>query len=296
MRKKNIIAATSNNETYDFLFNVINAYKHWNFKRFDNIDILKKHVLFKNIDLFIIDSEFATTQIQEMFLSSTNKTPYIVMVNESDDIEALSWIHKGASGFLHVPINETSEEAVTFVVKSMFRCAKIIPARIKQIMYELRPDNWFYFRIYSDIHALEQFQRYFTMLYSACLREEDNRTLYLALNEVCINAIEWGNKKDLNKNVEIYYKFESDKVILRVIDEGPGFDPKIVPNPMELGPLEIVKIRKKRGKRLGGYGLALVRKIMDRLEFRSNGNEIYMEKKILYTSNKRNACNHSSSD
>ncbi|MCD4657710.1 MAG: ATP-binding protein, partial [Planctomycetes bacterium] len=158
---------------------------------------------------------------------------------------------------------------------------------LKQISCQQHSDSWFCLSTFSDISALEQFQRYFTMLYSTNLSEEDNRTLYLAINEVCINAIEWGNKKDIDKNIQIHYKFTPEKVLLRVVDEGQGFDPSIVPNPMELGPLEIVKIRKKRGKRLGGYGLALVGKIMDKLEFRGIGNDIYMEKHLEYTDKKR---------
>ena len=217
----------------------------------------------------------------------TNNAPYLVILRESSEIDALNWIHKGACGFLHEPIDEISEETATFVIKSIFRCVKVMSERLNQIKFELRPDNWFYFSTFSVISALEQFQRFFSMLYSPNLREEDNRNLYLAINEVCINAIEWGNKKDIDKSIQLYYKFTQDKVMMRIIDEGNGFDPSIVPDPMELGPLEIVKIRKERGKRLGGYGLALVSKIMDKVEFRGKGNEIYMEKQLQYSDRKR---------
>ncbi len=287
MKNKNIIAVTNNNQTYDFLFDIINTYEHWNLKRIEKTDDLSQNIVQDDEDLFIIDSEFVTPQIQNIFLSPANKKPYIVILRQSGEIEALSWIHKGACGFLHEPIDEISEETATFVIKSIFRCVKVVSERLNQIAFEKQHDNWFYFSTYSDISALEQFQRFFSMLYSSNLREEDNRNLYLAVNEVCINAIEWGNKKNIDKKIQIYYKFTQDKVILRVLDEGQGFDPSIVPNPMELGPLEIVKIRKEGGKRLGGYGLALVGKIMDKVEFRGKGNEIYMEKRLQYTTKKR---------
>jgi len=287
MRNKSIIAVTKSDEVYDFLNNAIMSTENWNLSRLDRTGNLNQQILREDVDLFILDKKYATPVIQNVFLSPLNEKAYIVVLHEPDEMEALQWIHKGASGFLHKPISEVSDEYATFVIKSIFRCSKVESARLSQIKYEHLEDGWVYFRTYSDISALEHFQRYFAMLYSANLRDEDNRNLYLAVNEVCINAIEWGNAKDLDKNVEIFYKFTPEKVMIRIKDEGKGFDPKIVPNPMELGPLEIVKIRKERGKRLGGYGLALVRKIMDKVEFVGCGNEIYMEKEIEYSFNNR---------
>ncbi|MCD4658386.1 MAG: hypothetical protein K8S87_12695, partial [Planctomycetes bacterium] len=141
MKKKTIIAATNNNETYDFILNITYAFEHWNLKRLGSDADINQHVLRKDVDLLIIDSEYITPQVQEILLSPKNKTHYIVILRESTDIEALSWIHKGACGFLHEPTSEVSEESATFVIKSIFRCSKVKPERLKQISCQQHSDS-----------------------------------------------------------------------------------------------------------------------------------------------------------
>ena len=55
MKKKTIIAATNNNETYDFILNITYAFEHWNLKRLGSDADINQHVLRKDVDLLIID-------------------------------------------------------------------------------------------------------------------------------------------------------------------------------------------------------------------------------------------------
>jgi len=53
----------------------------------------------------------------------------------------------------------------------------------------------------------------------------------LALEEAVINAIKHGNRMDKARHVTITYSVDSRQCVIGVEDEGPGFDPKAVPDP-----------------------------------------------------------------
>src|SRR5262249_46327191 len=55
----------------------------------------------------------------------------------------------------------------------------------------------------------------------------------------------------------------------RIEDQGPGFDPKTLPDPTDPANLE----------RLGGRGLLLIRTFMDEVQFNAAGNRITMRKR-----------------
>ena len=98
-------------------------------------------------------------------------------------------------------------------------------------------------------------------------RVEDLKT---AVSEACINAIEHGNKFDLNTKVGI--TLASDEKGLKVIvhDEGDGIDPKKIPTKRT----EENGFPKRRG-----YGMFLIRNLVDEISFESKpgeGNEVKM--------------------
>ncbi len=57
-------------------------------------------------------------------------------------------------------------------------------------------------------------------------------SIRLALAEGLTNAIKHGNKSDASKNVRIRYSVTRERFDIMIIDEGPGFDPADVPNPI----------------------------------------------------------------
>ena len=96
--------------------------------------------------------------------------------------------------------------------------------------------------------------------------QEDIFAVHLALAEAFINAVEHGNKLDPKKEVKVDYSVDTDKVEIAMTDEGPGFDPGIIPDP-------------RRGENLykaKGRGLLLIRSYMDIVEFNQKGNCLRM--------------------
>jgi serine/threonine-protein kinase RsbW len=80
----------------------------------------------------------------------------------------------------------------------------------------------------------------------------------LALREALANAIVHGNRSALDKLVRIESTIEAGELVVRVFDQGAGFEPDQVPDPR--APENLLKP--------GGRGLLLMRAFMDRVEFR----------------------------
>jgi serine/threonine-protein kinase RsbW len=98
--------------------------------------------------------------------------------------------------------------------------------------------------------------------------EHDVFGVHLALEEALVNAIKHGNRKDPAKKVEVDCRISRDRVVIRIADEGDGFDPEAVPDPTDEENLEIPS----------GRGLMLMRCYMTTVAFNERGNEVVMEK------------------
>jgi serine/threonine-protein kinase RsbW len=79
----------------------------------------------------------------------------------------------------------------------------------------------------------------------------------IAVREAVANAIKHGNRQDPEKEVEVELSVLDDEVIIRVQDEGEGFDPGEVADP--LAPENLLKPN--------GRGIFYMRSFMDRIEY-----------------------------
>jgi serine/threonine-protein kinase RsbW len=86
----------------------------------------------------------------------------------------------------------------------------------------------------------------------------------LALHEAAGNAFRHGNRSDPRKTIHIRYLVTVAEVLLEVEDQGRGFDPEQVPDPITEPYLD----------RPGGRGLFLVRTYMTWVSFNPEGNRV----------------------
>lgn len=104
--------------------------------------------------------------------------------------------------------------------------------------------------------------------------DEDTRHwIGLAVREAVANAIKHGNREDPDKQVEVDLMVDAGELVVRVRDQGPGFDPDLVSDP--LAPENLL--------RPGGRGIFYIRRLMDGVEYRfgdSQGTEIILRKRI----------------
>ena len=90
--------------------------------------------------------------------------------------------------------------------------------------------------------------------------------LQVVLSEAISNAIVRGNREDRAKWVDVRAELLADVIRVYVTDEGPGFDPRAVPDPVHPQQLD----------EAGGRGLYLIRKLVDAVQFNEQGNTICM--------------------
>ena len=103
--------------------------------------------------------------------------------------------------------------------------------------------------------------------------DEDTRTgVSMAVREGMINAILHGNAYDPGKRVNLTFEQNGQELIVIITDEGKGFVPEEVPDP--LAPENLLK--------QSGRGIFLMRAFMDEVRFRKlePGTEITMIKRL----------------
>lgn len=92
--------------------------------------------------------------------------------------------------------------------------------------------------------------------------------IHLALEEALVNAVQHGNRSDLQKSVEMRCYLGDDQVRIEIEDEGPGFDVTKLPDPTS----------DEFRERPNGRGVLLIRTFMSHVEYRGRGNLVVMEK------------------
>jgi serine/threonine-protein kinase RsbW len=115
----------------------------------------------------------------------------------------------------------------------------------------------------------------------AGLDEEARHWVGVAVRESVINAIKHGNAGDAGKRVHVEFTpleaaAEPPGIVIRVRDEGPGFDPSTLPDP--LAPENLLKA--------SGRGIFLIRSFMDEMVLQrapEGGMEVVMIKRASQT-------------
>jgi serine/threonine-protein kinase RsbW len=103
--------------------------------------------------------------------------------------------------------------------------------------------------------------------------EDSAHWVGMSVREAVTNAIQHGNKLNINKKVDIRYQVLQDRISISVKDQGAGFHVDDIPSP-----LDAVNLLKPSGR-----GIFYIRTFMDEVEFKSlsqGGMEVYMVKKL----------------
>jgi serine/threonine-protein kinase RsbW len=91
----------------------------------------------------------------------------------------------------------------------------------------------------------------------------------LSVDEALVNALKHGNSYNPERAVRVRYHVGDDEVIVEVEDEGPGFDPDDVADPLDPENLE----------RPCGRGLFLMRRYMSWVRYEGRGNRVVLGKR-----------------
>ncbi len=99
----------------------------------------------------------------------------------------------------------------------------------------------------------------------------------MAVREAVANAIEHGNRSDPGKRVQVVLDYLPGELVVKVHDEGDGFDPERVSDP--LAPVNLL--------RSSGRGLLFMKEFMDEINYTfglDGGTEVTL-RKLVHGSN-----------
>lgn len=183
-----------------------------------------------------------------------------------DDI-IVRCLRQGACDYLVKPVG--MDDLTTAVANGL----QHMPLVGRTIEVEYDSHGWFEIFGDSDPSILYRYRRFLGLLDKFRIAEPAASEVRLALEELGRNAIEWGNKNDPTKKVRFGCRILPGKVIVYIEDEGEGFSPDNIPDP-SVGPLAHLEYRKNLGKRIGGYGIHLIKHLMDKLIYNARGNRV----------------------
>lgn len=89
----------------------------------------------------------------------------------------------------------------------------------------------------------------------------------IAVTEAVNNAISYGNRNDVTKEVNIAFSARNNRLGVTITDEGQGFDYESLPDPTDPENIE----------KLEGRGIFLMKSLSDNLSFKNNGSTVEMQ-------------------
>src|SRR5664279_954934 len=129
------------------------------------------------------------------------------------------------------------------------------------------------YRMESTLESVNKAEEMADQVASQVGLDEDTRGgISMAVREAMINGILHGNAYDPAKHVNLTFEYNEQELIVTVTDQGKGFIPDEVPNP--LAPENLLK--------QSGRGIFLMRAFMDEVRFRklNPGTEITLIKRL----------------
>ncbi len=128
--------------------------------------------------------------------------------------------------------------------------------RKEKLILESRPEN---------ISSIERFVEEICDYYN--INDTYFGNILIALTEAFNNAVIHGNKGDASKKIHVVFESKPKGLSFTVSDEGAGYDPDEVPDPLDL---EIDDANKS------GRGIFLIRSLSDKIEIKNDGSSVEM--------------------
>lgn len=210
----------------------------------------------------------------EWMRESDREIPVVVVSGASDTSAVLRCLEMGAADYVLKPFD------IEVYRRALCRAADLkgVGAGLwRELTLSNPATGWLEISAPSEREFLFRFRQFSLVLLSARLSAKDTENLRLAAEELIHNAIEWGNRFDHQKRVSVASCLFGDRIVVKVEDEGEGFVPEDIDDPT-IDPFASVRKRRESGKRPGGYGIHLVKAMMDEVVYSRRGNSVLFTK------------------
>jgi len=140
--------------------------------------------------------------------------------------------------------------------------------------------NWIRLCVRCDLATANRLLQFYRE--ASDLPDEETEQVAAAFREILINAMEHGANFDPSQHVEVSYVRTKRMVLCRVKDPGQGFSLEelqhsAIANP-EDDPFKHMDTREAMGKRPGGFGILMAKRLVDDLIYNDKGNEVLLVK------------------
>ncbi|MCP9496353.1 MAG: ATP-binding protein [Pyrinomonadaceae bacterium MAG19_C2-C3] len=267
MQKRRILIVDSNDELRGLLDDVLSELGH-EVVALSNAETATARDDFDRFDLVISDLSDDGASGGVQILSELNRQqvmiPVVVASEEKQQPGIVKAFRMGAANFVRRPFERDELQAIvdkTLSYKLRFvEDLKILPHVCERIEFELP----------SDISLMNGILHYLMeRVVKLGLINPQRSNLFIALDEAFVNAVKHGNKFDHNKLVRITAELSTREARFIVEDEGEGFNPADVPDPLD--PMNLFKT--------SGRGVLLIHNIMDEVAYSERGNCVTMIKR-----------------
>jgi CheY-like chemotaxis protein len=141
--------------------------------------------------------------------------------------------------------------------------------------------NWVELVLPCTIEAAQRSESFLEAIQTGVPREVAD-SIGKAVHELVLNAIEWGGQLDPARRVRVSCVRTSRLILYRISDPGPGFQFEALThaalnNPPDQ-PAEHQRVRADKGMRPGGFGILMVRALVDDLVYNEAQNEVILIK------------------
>jgi CheY-like chemotaxis protein len=201
------------------------------------------------------------------------RKPPLVIVMTADDTSGtlLEAVRRQAYRYLRKPF------APNEVVEIIAGAVATAPAAALSIEVVSAKPEWLEVIVPCSLEMADRLQS-FVMHLEADLPVAVRESVAQAFRELLTNAIEWGGKKDPRKKVRISCVRAKRMLLYRIADPGKGFDidrlqHAAISNPVD-DPLRHFAEREEKGLRPGGFGIAMMRSLVDELIYNEARNEV----------------------
>jgi CheY-like chemotaxis protein/anti-sigma regulatory factor (Ser/Thr protein kinase) len=193
----------------------------------------------------------------------------IVITGDTTTTSVLESVRSQAYQYLVKPI--TTERLIEVVEDAL---AAPEPMPITLISGK---SDWVELLVPCEANAPERVQSFLQQLEGE-LPEDTRESVGRAFRELLMNAIEWGGELDPTRTVRISFLRAKRMLLYRIGDPGAGFQPDelrhaAVENPPG-EPFRHLAEREDKGLRPGGFGLMMVRSLVDELIYNDAHNEV----------------------
>ncbi len=198
----------------------------------------------------------------------------VIVTGEPDPARAVDAIRNHAYGYFHKPL--PAGPLCDMVQQALNASAWEDDIRV----LSARPE-WITLDVRAKLEAAER-TTHFAREVEADLAPQERDDVVAAFRELLINAVEYGCKSDPRKRIRVSLIRTSRAVMVQIHDPGPGFSLEELPhaaisNPDD-SPIRHVEVRAEEGRRPGGFGILMTRKMVDDLIYNERGNGVLFVK------------------